>query len=360
MYVAPNFNQIRADIEEILKTDLPWKSLSGKKILITGAAGMLASYVAETLLLLPEYFDCMPPTVTAIVRNKEKAEKRFSRYLKHPNFQLQSDDICSRLAATNFAGTHIIIHASSIPRPDGKKPVDVMAPNILGTWNLLELARELQEFEQFIYFSSGIVNGENIKSNIPIAEDMFFASSCTTPSACYTEGKRAGETICMSFMRQYGVPVKLLRHFGSYGPGMDLYNDQRAFTSFIKNAVLGENIVLLSSGEEVRFLCYITDATEAFFRIFFSSIYGEAWNIANDKAGCTIRELAQTVCELSPFRNISLQFDPGKVPSGYTAFKSEYITVPDITKIRKIGFAPKITVREGLQRTINAYLKIRG
>jgi len=357
MYEPPNPQNVRADIEEILKTELPWKSLSGKKILVTGAAGMLAAYIVDTLILLPEYFGYVPPVVTALVRKKDKAEKRFSSYLKNPNFKLRTNDICKSLEADVFFGTEVIIHAASIPRPDGKKPVDVMAPNVLGTWELLKLARELPDFEQFIYFSSGIVNGEDIKSDIPVSEDMFFSSSCTNPEACYSESKRAGETICLSFMRQYGIPVKLLRYFGSYGPGMDLYNDPRAFTSFVKNAVCGEDIVLHSTGEETRFWCYITDATEAFFRVFLSSVYGEAWNVANDEAGCMIRELAQTVGELSPDKKISIQFDPSKVPSGYIPFKFRQITVPDITKLRKIGFAPKITIREGLRRTINAYQK---
>jgi len=189
---------------------------------------------------------------------------------------------------------------------------------------------------------------------------MYFSSSCTSPGACYSEGKRAGETICLSFMNQYGIPVKLIRHFGSYGPGMDLYNDPRAFTSFVKNAVCGEDIVLHSTGEETRFWCYISDATEAFFRVFFNSGQGEAWNIANDEAGCMIRELAQTVGELAPDKTISVQIGQGKVPSGYTPFKSQQITVPGIAKLREIGFKPKIGIREGLRRTIDAHKIIEG
>ena len=77
MYDPPNPQIVRTDIEEILKTELPWKSLSGKKIMVTGAAGMLAAYIVDTLLLLPEYFDCVSPLVTALVRNREKAEKRW-------------------------------------------------------------------------------------------------------------------------------------------------------------------------------------------------------------------------------------------------------------------------------------------
>ena len=355
MYKSPNTQNIKTDIEEIIKTKLPWESLSGKKILVTGASGMLAAYIVETLLLLPEFFKCNSPNVFALVRNKNKAEKRFSKYLHNPNFKLQTDDICKNIEPTDFAGTEIIIHAASISRPDGKIPVDVMAPNVIGTWNLLELARELKTIEQFIYFSSGIVNGENIKSDVPITEDMFFPSSCTSSTACYTESKRAGESICLSFMKQYGIPVKMLRYFGSYGPGMDLYNDPRAFISFVKNSVIGENIVLHSAGEETRFWCYITDAIEAFFRVSFCSNFGEAWNIANNEAGCTILELAQIAGELAPEKKTTVQFNSGKIPSGYTPFKSQQITVPDITKLRNLGFTPKISIREGLRRTINAY-----
>jgi len=355
MYEPPDPRIVKADIEELLNMELPWASLSGKNILVTGAAGMLAAYIVDTLLLIPDYCGCLSPRVTALVRNKEKAEKRFSHHIENENFRIATDDICRTIEADTFPGTEVIIHAASIPRPDGEKPVDVMAPNLLGTWNLLELARKLQGFEQFVYFSSGIVNGENIISDVPISEEMFFSSSCTSPGACYTESKRAGETICISFMKQYGIPVKMVRHFGSYGPGMDLHGDPRAFTAFVKNAVKGDDIVLHSAGEETRFWCYIIDATEAFFRVFFSKIYGEAWNIANDEAGCTIKELAQTIASLATRKQISVRINAGKVPSGYTPFKSQQITVPDTTKLRKTGFSPRINIKEGLRRTINAY-----
>lgn len=356
MYFPPNSKVVRDDIREILKADLPWGSLSGKSILMTGGSGMLAAYVVETLLLAPEYVEGVkPPRVTVLVKNIDKAKKRFAGYLDHPNFKLMTEDICKSLDTSAFSGVQVIIHAASISRPDSKIPVDVMAPNIVGTWNLLELARMLPGFEQFLYFSSGIVNGESIKSDIPISEDMYFASSCTSPAACYSEAKRAGETICLSFMRQYGVPVKVLRYFGCYGPGMDLDNDPRAFTSFIKSAARKEDIVLHSAGEETRFWCYLTDATDAFFRVFFSAKQGEAWNIANDDAGCTIRELAQTVCELSAGKGISVRQDSRSVPAGYTPFNSPHITVPDIRKLRSLGYVPKISIREGLRRTLQAY-----
>lgn len=354
MYLPPDFKVIKSDVEEIFKAKLPWKSLAQKNILITGASGMLAAYLVDVLMLLPEYFNCSSPKVEVLIKNREKAEKRFAPYLDKPNFSIKTDDICGNFDFEKFKHNQIIIHAASISRPDSKRPVEVMAPNIIGTWRLLEMAREIKGFEQFIFFSSGIVNGENIKSDVPITEEMYFGSSCTGPGACYSEAKRAGETICLSFMKQSNVPVKIIRYFGSYGPGMDLHNDPRAFTSFVKNAVTGEDITLFSTGEDTRFWCYITDATDGFFRVFFDSRLGEVWNIANEDAGCMIREFAEMVCEVSP-ADISLKFDSSKVPAGYIPYKSQQITVPSSAKLRGIGYSPKISIKEGLQRTISAY-----
>jgi nucleoside-diphosphate-sugar epimerase len=356
MYVPPNHDVIQSDIAEVFKADLPWASLSGKTILVTGASGMLPAYIVDALMLLPRHIKCVPPKVTALVRNVDKAEKRFAAYLDNPGFLIRSDNICEELELKSYMDTQIIIHAASIPRPDSKKPVDVMAPNVLGTWKLLELAKKLPSFEQFIYFSSGIVNGDDVKSDIPITEEMYFPSSCIGPGACYSEGKRAGETICLSFMQQYDIPVKLLRYFGSYGPGLDLNNDPRSFTSFINSSVNGQDVVMHSTGEETRFWCYITDATDAFFRVLFNTMAGEVWNVANEDAGCLIKELAHTACELSPNKEISVKYDMANVPQGYAPFTCQQITVPDSSKLRGIGYAPKVSVREGLRRTISAYL----
>ena len=102
MYETPNHQKIRDDIEEILKTELPWESLSGKKIMVTGAAGMLPAYIVDILLLLPEYLKCTPPLVNALVRNRDKAEKRFSSYLNNPNFKLSTDNICKNIDSYRF------------------------------------------------------------------------------------------------------------------------------------------------------------------------------------------------------------------------------------------------------------------
>jgi UDP-glucuronate decarboxylase len=356
-YRPPNYEIISTDIDEVLGHDMAWDTLSGKTIAVLGATSMVAGYIVDALMMLKQLRGIELAGVIVAVRNTAKAEARFARYLKNDMFSIVQVDVSRDIDAVLFTGVNIMIHAASIARPDRQHPVDVMAPNILGTWNLLNIARELPDFEQFIYFSSGIVNGENIKSKAPVSEEMYFPTSCLSPTSCYTESKRAGESIAKAFMDQYGVPVKMIRHFGTYGPGMDLNNDPRAFTSFVKSVVNGEDIVLHSTGEETRFWCYISDATEVFFRVLFASEFGGAWNIANDEAGSTIYEFADAVTRQDTKGVAKVTFNPGSVPEGYTPFKSDEITVPDVSKVRALGFAPKVGIDEGLKRTVGSYVE---
>ena len=356
-YRVPDRDIIAKDIETVAACDLPWERLTGKTVAIVGATSMLASHIVDALLGLKRLRGTGPAKVIAAARNLDKANARFAHHGDDPALEIVPVDVATDIDPSIFSGARIMVHAASIARPDRQRPLDVMAPNLLGTWRLLDIARNLPGFEQFVYFSSGIANGENIKSKVPITEEMYFPTSCLSPTSCYTESKRAGESIAKAFMDQYGVPVKIIRHFGTYGPGMDLDNDPRAFTSFVRCAVDGQDIVLHSTGEETRFWCYIADATEAFFRVLFADEFGTAWNVANDRAGSTIYEFAEAVTRQDPRGKSRVTFNPGSVPEGYTPFKSDEITVPDIGKLRGIGFDPSVGIDEGLRRTVRAYAK---
>ena len=356
-YRVPDRDIIAKDVEAVAACDLPWERLAGKTIAVVGATSMLAGHIVDALLALTRLRGAGPAKVIAAARNMDKASARFAHHADDPALEIVPVDAAADIDPETFRGVHIMVHAASIARPDRQHPLDVMAPNLLGTWRLLDIARNLPGFEQFVYFSSGIANGENIKSKVPITEEMYFPTSCLSPTSCYTESKRAGESIAKAFMDQYGVPVKIIRHFGTYGPGMDLDNDPRAFTSFVKRVVDGQDIVLHSTGEETRFWCYIADATEAFFRVLFADEFGGAWNVANDRAGSTIYEFAEAVTRQDPRGKSRVTFNPGSVPEGYTPFKSDEITVPDIGKLRGIGFDPSVGIDEGLRRTVRAYAK---
>lgn len=342
---------IEKDVDEILNDDLPWEQLSGKTIVITGANGMLAAYIVETLLTLNDRID-KSIRVIALVRNVDKAMKRFCRWKGCLNLivrQWQSDNSDIGIEECN-----ILIHAASIPRPDSKIPVDVIVPNVIGSWNLLNYCRtHCRKLEQFIFFSSGAVYGDNFTDDSRVSESQFFPINQMDPVSCYAESKRMGENLCVSFMRQYGIPVKILRYAHTYGPGMDLAKDPRSFVYFVNCVLSGKDIELQTSGEMVRYFCYITDATRAFFHILFRGRNGEAFNIANNNGKTSICELAKMIARLGNSKSrVILNVTNTKVP-GYSP--QQYAFHPDTQKLQTLGFAPRVNVSDGFSRVLQYY-----
>lgn len=346
---------ITEDIESVLSEQLPWNELSGKTICVTGANGMLAAYVVETLLALSSRLD-RGVQVVALVRNVNKCSARFARWLDCSNLIVKKWDFED--ADIGVPDCNIMIHAASVPRPDSQKPVDVIGPNVVGTWNLLWYCHKYcKVFEQFLFFSSCGVYGDDFLEDYPVREDMAFALNQMLPSSCYAEAKKMGENLCVCFMRQYGIAVKILRYAHTYGPGMDLENDPRSFVSFVRSMISGEDIVLFSNGDMSRCFCYISDATNAFFRVLFYGNKGEAYNIANEEERLTILELAILIARLfgRPSACVKKSNKNSSVDAGGYA-PQRYTIRPDITKLKKLGFEPHVSTEEGFKRSIRFLL----
>ena len=339
------------DVQSVLSEQLPWSALSGKTVCVTGANGMLAAYLVETLLALSGRLD-RPVRVVALVRNVDKCKERFARwsgcpYLVVKEWNFEDADI-------GVPDCNIMIHAASIPRPDSKRPVDVAGPNVVGTWNLLRYCHKAcRQFDQFLFFSSCAVYGDDFADDDPVSEGMSFAVDQMLPTSCYAESKRMGENLCVSFMRQYGVAVKVLRYAHTYGPGMDLNNDPRSFISFLNSMIAGEDIVLLSKGDMSRYFCYISDATNAFFRVLLCGSAGEAYNVANERGRVTIYELALLMARLFGRSATSVRRNAADASVDVGGYAPQRYTMrPDVTKLKNLGFEPRISVEEGFRRSI--------
>ena len=332
-------------MKKIIRKDLPWEKLCRKKILLTGAAGMLASYIAETILNLPFQLE-----LYALVRNPEKARSRFSRYLSDPRLHLISADI-SQNDFSDIPKCNIVIHYGSIPRPDKNIPVDVAEPNIAGTWNLLRYARKCPDFEQFLFCSSAGIYGRKTScaaENSPVLLEPLLVESC------YLISKIAGENSCILFDSQYNIPCKILRYSHTYGPGVDLNNDSRSFASFLANILRGEDIILTSTGEQKRCFCYIADATEAFFRVLLMGERTNAYNIAAPDNNISILNLAQLLAGLVPEKKLQVKTCQKKNVGGFVPLDTEF--VPDTGKLKKLGFTPETSIEEGFRRTLRSYI----
>mgnify|MGYP001563591565 FL=1 len=341
---------IEEDLKYITRADLPWESLKNKTILISGAAGMLASYMVETLLYINETRQ-LNIKIIGLVLNAEDALKRFSHYKGNKNLVFISQNVCDKIEINEKID--YIVHAASLATPKvyEKNPVGTLGPNVLGTANLLNLAVQ-KKVGCFLYFSTTGVYGHVEEKNFPIKEDCFGSFNPFDVSSCYIESKRMGENMCAAWMHQYGVPVKIVRPATTYGPGLKL-DDGRAFADFIANVVNHQDIEIYSDGKSMRNFCYLADATVGFFTVMLKGKVGQAYNVATERE-ISILDLAKLLAEkVFSERNLKVVM---KQNASKNFLRVQFTrTVFDISKIKALGWEPKITEEEGFRKTVESY-----
>ncbi len=341
---------ITEDLFEISNSDLKFDALAGQTILVTGANGFLPAYMIETLLFLNETKN-LGARIIGLIRNEEKAKERFKYYEHRNDFTLVKKDLREELIFSE--PVDLIIHAASQASPKyyGIDPVGTLAPNVIGTYRLLELARQKKSLG-FFYFSSSEVYGQ-IPGSDPINEKNFGFSDCLQVRSCYSESKRMGETMCISWSHQYGIPVKIVRPFHTYGPGMAT-DDGRVFADFVADIVAKRNIVMKSDGQAIRAYCYLADATRAFFTVLLKGENCTAYNVGNDEAQLSVIDLADTLVELFPERNLRVERWTENRGQGYLASSLNRL-VPDTSKLRALGWRPTHSIPDGFKRTVMSY-----
>jgi UDP-glucuronate decarboxylase len=342
---------IQQDIEAILKEPLPWEVFAGKQILVTGAAGFLPAYIVETLLYLNRSVLSTPAQIIGLVRNKDYAEKRFEAYCNRPDLKIVVQDVSNPLAGP--VAFDFIIHAASQASPRFYKtdPVGTLSANVLGTYHLLQAARH-SSCEGFLFFSSGDVYGNVRDGSVPTHEQEGGYLDPTDVRSCYGEGKRVGETMCVSFAQQFGIPTRIVRPFHTYGPGMKL-DDGRVFADFVRDILAGGPITLHSDGSARRSFCYLADATAGFFTVLLKGDVGNAYNVANPDQECSISELADRLASVYEGDGVRVErkvrTDSAYVPSPITGVK------PSVDKLKALGWRARTSIEEGFQRTVESY-----
>ena len=338
MHSLSNRKTIDEDISCITSNDLPWHEFSNKTILITGANGFLPAYMVEVLLNLKKHIGFGPSKIICLIRNIDAAQKRFTEYKERNDLEWVVQDVCEPLKIE--CKIDYMIHAASQASPKyyGIDPVGTLSANVLGTANMLNLAAK-NNVKGFLFFSSGEVYGHVDPTQIPLKENLYGYIDPLDVRSCYAESKRLGETMCASWMHQYGVPVKIIRIFHTYGPGMKL-DDGRVFADFVFDVVNGRDIVMRSDGKAIRAFCYLSDAIIAFFTVILKGEIGQAYNVGNDEAEISIIDLAHLLVNLYPERNLKvIKKDESAMP-GY--LKSPFNRhVPDISKVKQLGWRPK-------------------
>lgn len=336
---------VAEDMQTIFDQGADWARFAGKHVVITGANGFLGAYLVEYFSWLNEVKLETAVTIFAVVRNASKLPQRFPHLLGHPWFIPIVQDVCSPLELDRV---DFIIHAASPGSPKYylQDPVGTSRVNVLGTSNLLELARRTGA--RMLFMSSGAVygNGDGKES---IGEIDFGALDPLDHMACYAEGKRMGETLCASYQRQYGVAAIIARISHTYGPGVDLH-DGRALSDFLVDALAGRDITLLSDGRSSRPFCYVADMTAAFVLLLLEGENGSAYNVGIDQE-MTILEMAQLIARLSPHPGLEVRH------AGAGAQTKEFRPNGhfDLSKMAALGWQPITSPEIGFSRMVRYF-----
>jgi UDP-glucuronate decarboxylase len=344
---------VREDMDYIFDNMGNPQQFAGKTILITGCAGFLGYYVTtyfvylkekgfhyNRLLLLDTFRFGRPDWLEGLTEQHEDIEVRV--------FDIANDELGNVPSACK---ADYVIHMASIASPSFYRqyPIETIEANVLGLRRLLEFYKELP-LQGLLFFSSSEIYGDPPPAMLPTPESYWGHVSSIGPRACYDESKRLGETLCYVYHQTYGIPIRVVRPFNNYGPGMAV-TDKRAPADFARAVLRNEDLVIHSDGTPTRTFCYIADAINGYLRVLTHYEF-DFFNIGMDQPEISIRTLAEL------YREAAIElWDYRGVVRYNVSEEADYLTdnpsrrCPDISKAaRLLGFQPKIDVQQGIRR----------
>jgi nucleoside-diphosphate-sugar epimerase len=312
--------------------------VQGKRILLTGGAGFIGTTLVGRLADQNEI---------VILDNYHRNALRHTRLSDHPNVKVINGDVTDPDAAHAAAeGCEIIVHLAAIAGVDTvlRMPVDTMKVAILGTYNMLEAARQQPRLERFVDFSTSEVFGA-YAYNVREA-DLTSLGAVGEARWTYAVSKLATEHLAHNYHKQFRIPAVSVRPFNIYGPGQI---GEGAIHRFIVQALRGEDITIHNDGSQIRAWCYVDDMAAGLLACLErDEAVGQAFNIGNPRSVVTIYNLAMQIVRLSGSRS-KISF----VPWNQTDVE---LRIPNIEKARRLlGYEPQVDLEDGLHRTIQWY-----
>lgn len=335
------------ELLKLCNEELPYDVFQNKSFLITGATGLIGTYLTDFFMMLKSEKRIFM-TVSVLCRNEEKTREHFQGYLQDESFHIVCGDLTKNLELKNLYDYIIHGAGNNHPKVFAMEPVETMKTALIGTINLLEALR-VQGKEttapQFLLLSTGEVYGEVEKIGLAGCKetDMGVIDSMNARS-CYPESKKAAETLCVSYGKEYSMDIKIARLSYIYGATFQ-EKSTKADVQFLKKASVGENIVMKSPGTQLRSYCYLADAIRGILIIMLRGICGEAYNISNRKMNVTIREFAETLAEAAGV-DIVFEHSEDVEKRGYSRLGKEIL---DSEKLEKLGFEPKTELKNAFE-----------
>lgn len=332
-------------------TDREQEKLCDSVILLTGCAGFLGYYLLHFFAEHAQKLHIRK--VIGLDNFMFGIPNWMQSFRENDLFTIQKVDISqdSLDAVPGAAEADYIIHMASIASPIyyRQHPVETLDANIWGLRRLLQFYRG-KPIKGFLFYSSSEIYGDPDALHIPTNEEYRGLVSCTGPRACYDESKRFGETICMLFAKQYDMPVRIVRPFNIYGPGMRL-RDRRLPPDLAENVLQNHDLVLYSNGQPTRTFTYVADSIAGDMKVLLFDKF-DYFNIGSETPEITVLQLAEQF--MAAGREICNY--TGKIKF-QTSSDREYLTdnpqrrCPDLNKARSLlGYSPEITIEAGVRR----------
>jgi len=305
--------------------------LKNKVVLVTGGAGFIGSHLVDK---------CLAEGAEKVVAldNFAAGNRINLAHLKdEPRFELKDGDVQDfEVVKPLVEGSDVILHeAASKLVASLKNPRVDLGTNIIGTFNILEAARNADP--QIIHASTGSVLGSS-------DEDML-EDAPTNPTTLYGISKLAGEKYCTFYAKEFGVNASVLRYFHVFGPRQDYSGEAGVINIFLSKVLQGKPPVIYSGGTQIRCFTYISDDVDANFLLLQNKgkVKGEIYNVAS-RTRMSVNELADTI--IKKYATKPLEPEQGETRQG-----ENYRPVPDTKKVEKLGFKEKVSFEDGLEKT---------
>jgi len=305
----------------------------GIRLLVTGGAGFLGSYLCDKLLNLNHEVICVDNFYTG-------SSKNISHLRDFKSFELLMHDITFPLYLEIDGIFNLACPASPIQYQ--KNPVQTFKTNVNGAINMLGLAKRTHA--RFLQASTSEIYGDPSVS--PQPEEYWGNVNPIGLRSCYDEGKRAAETLTFDYHRQFGTDIRVARIFNTYGPRM-APDDGRVVSNFIVQALTGEPITIYGDGTQTRSFCYVDDLIEGLVKLYFTEEIYEPVNLGNPQP-VNILNLAEEIIDLTKSKSkIVMKPLPTDDPKQRE---------PMITKAEQIlNWKPRVCRQEGLLKTIDFF-----
>ena len=317
--------------------------LKGKSFLITGATGLIGVCLIDALMNYNRQGADIQ--IYAIGRNWEKAKFRLGEYELDEHFHFIEQDVRQPLPENIQVDVVIPLASNTHPLAYSQYPIETIEINIKGAEHAVNKA--LACGATVLYPSSVEVYG-NARGEDVFTEDYTGKLNLENARACYPESKRLSEALCLSYMAEHGVDVKIARLSRVFGPTM-LSSDTKASSQFIMKALAGEDIVLKSKGEQFFSYTYVADAVKSMLYILLHGESGKAYNISNKDCNVKLKEFAES-CAYWSGRDVVFDLPSEIEQKGYSVAMQAIL---DNTRLLSIGFSPLYSFKNAIYRTLN-------